>query len=137
MGALTGALYDHLAGDGTLTGLLATYRGGPAIFTTDPAPGDAEMPYLVTAGEVAAAPFDTKTTLGNVFWRDVRCYAEAGGSAAAVEGIADRVRELLHRQSLAIPGFVWIWAECTGPVAADEEGAYGRVVTVKMVVEEV
>ena len=39
MSILTGAIYDELAGDATLAGLLATYDGGPAIFTADPAPG--------------------------------------------------------------------------------------------------
>ena len=56
---LTEALYDRLTGDATLTALLATYNGDPAVFTTDPAPGDAELPYIVTAGHVSDEPFDT------------------------------------------------------------------------------
>lgn len=126
-----------LAGDGTLTALLGTYRGEPAIFTTDPAPGDAVLPYIVTAGEVVANPEDTKTTRGRELWRDVRCYAPATGSAVTVEAMAERVRALLHRQALTIDGFVWIWASCSGPIVADEEDAYGRIVTVQMRVEEV
>ena len=54
MSAVTEAIYDALAGDATLVAMLATYGGEPAIFTTDPAPGDAELPYIVSAGEVAA-----------------------------------------------------------------------------------
>jgi len=134
---LTAAIYDVLAGDGTLTALLGTYRGAPAIFTTDPAPGDAVLPYIVTAGEVVANPEDTKTTRGRELWRDVRCYAPATGSAVTVEAMAERVRALLHRQTLEIDGFVWIWALCSGPIVADEEDAYGRIVTVQMRVEEV
>ena len=56
MSILTGAIYDVLAGDATLAGLLATYGGNPAVFTTDPAPGDATLPYIVTAGEFSQAP---------------------------------------------------------------------------------
>lgn len=134
---ITAAIYARLAGDATLVALLNTYRGAPAVFTTDPAPGDAVLPYIVTGGEVAQTPFDTKTTRGRTFFRDVRCYAAASGSAATVEAIAERVRELLHRQSLEIAGFVWILAECSGPIAADEQDAYARLVTVKLVVEEI
>lgn len=137
MQALTQALYDKLADDGTLTDLLSTYHGEPAIFTTEPAPGDAEMPYIVTAGEVAQEPFDTKTTEGRIPTRDVRCYAPAGGSAITVEEIAGRVRALLHRQAMSIDGYTWVMSECSGPIAADEQDAYGRIVTVRMIVEEI
>ena len=134
---LTQAVYDVLAGDGTLTAMLSTYQGAPAIFTTDPAPGDAVLPYVVTAGEVVQTPADTKNSLGRELWRDVRCYAPATGSAATVEAMAERVRALLHRQTMEIDGFVWVWATCAGPIGADEEEAYGRIVTVTMRVEEV
>ncbi len=134
---LTEAIHDVLADDVTLAAMLSTYEGEPAVFTTDPAPGDAVLPYIVTAGEVVANPADTKTTLGRELWRDVRCYTEASGDEDIVEAMAERVRALLHRKTLEIDGFVWIWALCTGPIAADEEDAYGRIVTVQMRVEEV
>jgi len=133
---ITEGLYDRLAADGTLTALLATYNGAPAIFTTEPAPGDATLPYLVTAGAVAVAPFDTKTTRGRTVTRDVRCYADADGSAATVEAIAARVRTLLHRQTLPVDGYTFVMAECAGPVQADEQDVYGRVVTVSVTIEE-
>ena len=137
MSAVTEAIYDALAGDGTLTALLTTYGGEPAIFTTDPAPGDAELPYIVSAGEVAQTPFDTKTTRGRAVVRDVRCYTEASGSAVAVEAIAERVRALLHRQTLAISDFECVVADCSGPVAADGQDAYGRIVSIRLTIEEV
>ncbi|MBN1248469.1 MAG: DUF3168 domain-containing protein [Anaerolineae bacterium] len=133
---ITKAIYDRLSSDGTLTAFLNSYEGEVGIFTTDPAPDDAALPYVVTAGEVAQQPRDTKTTRGREVWRDVRCYASPGGSAETVEAIAERVRTLLHRQALEIDGFVWVWAECSGPIVADEQDAYCRIVTVRMVVEE-
>lgn len=136
MSAITQGIYDALAADGTLTGLLNTYQGAPAIFTTDPAPGDAELPYIVTAGEIAQEAFDTKTTRGRTVTRDVRCYSAASGSAAVVEAIAERVRAILHRQALTIDGFMWVWSECSGPQVTDEQDSYGRIVTVRMVIEE-
>ena len=137
MSAITEAIYDVLAGDATLTAMLSTYGGEPAIFTTDPAPGDAELPYVVSAGEVAQTPWDTKTTRGRAVTRDVRCYTDVTGSAIAVEAIAERVRALLHRQTLAISDFVCVVADCSGPTVADGPDAYGRIVTVRLTIEEV
>lgn len=137
MNRLTQAIYDVLVGDATLTGMLGTYQGTPAIFTIDPAPGDATLPYLVTAGQVADVPFDTKTTLGREITRDVRCYTEASGSAALVERIAERVRTLLHRRTMVIDGWAWVLGDCSGPIAADEADAYARIITVRLIVEEI
>ena len=137
MSALSEAIYDLMTGDPTLEGLLATYRGEPACFTTEPAPGDATMPYGVSAGEVATSPWDTKTTLGREVWRDVRFYADADGSAVTVEALAERARALLHRQTLSVDGFSVMVAECTGPVTADEADAYGRILTIRLILEEV
>ena len=137
MSVLTQFIYDRLADDTTLADLLATYQDGPAIFTTDPAPGDASKPYIVTAGEPVQSPFDTKNSRGRRAYRDVRCYADADGSALAIEAIAERVRVLLHRYRLDIEGFGVLVAECGGPVAADEEDAYGRILTVQYLFTEV
>jgi len=139
---LTQAIYDRLAGDGELGGMLADYNGSPAIFTTEPAPGDAVLPYIVTAGEVAQAPFDTKTSLGRNVLRDVRCYAPGEGSAVLVEAIAERVRFLLHRQPLSIAGFDWVISDVAGPIAADEGGGgspdvYGRILTLSLMAQEI
>ncbi len=136
MSVLTAALYSRLAADSTLAALLATYGDAPAIFTTDPAPGDAVLPYIVTAGEVTQTAWDTKTTRGRMAVRDVRCYAADSGSAAAVEAIAERVRALLHRHELVISGYTTVIADCNGPVTADEADAYGRIVTVTLHIEE-
>ena len=135
MSVLTDALHSVLADDATLAGLLALYEGEAAVFTTDPAPDDANLPYIVTAGEVAQTPWDTKTTQGRRAVRDVRCYTAKTGSAATVEAIAERVRALLHRQTIAVDDYDVIIARCTGPVAADEEDAYGRIVSVELVVQ--
>jgi hypothetical protein len=134
---LTEAFHERMANDARLAAMLAVYEGAPAVFTTDPAPGDALLNYIVSAGEVVDTPFDTKTTRGRTVWRDVRCYANASGSAAEVELMAERVRALFHRQAISITDFEWIWGECSGPIVADEQDAYGRIVTVKLTIEEV
>jgi len=138
MSVWTAAVYERLAGDAELIGLLAEYRGGPAIFTIDPVPGDATLPYIVTAGEVAQSPFDTKNSLGRRAYRDVRCYASnKEGSVVVIEAIAERVRALFHRYELSVDGFGVLVASCNGPVVADEDDAYGRIVTVQFLLMEV
>jgi len=136
MGLVTEAIYDRLVGDYDLGALLASYGEAPAVFTVDPVPGDATLPYVVTAGQVWARAFDTKTTRGRELSRDVRCYTEADGSAILVEAIAEQVRELLHRQPLTIEGFgVWLM-ECSGPVAMSEPDVQGRIVSVRITIME-
>lgn len=137
MSILTSAIYDRLAGDSILTGYLSTYKGNPAIFTIDPAPGDAELPYIITAGEVSQSPWDTKTTRGRDLIRDVRCYTKEDGSAVLIEAIAERVRVLLHRQSLSIDGFTWVISAVSGPIQADEQDTYGRVLSLSLKAQEV
>ena len=134
---LTEPIHERLADDATLAALLATYRGAAAVFTVDPAPGDADLPYIVAAGSVSDAAKDTKTTRIREVRRDVRCYAPATGSAVTVEAMAERARALLHRYALEVDGHeTWV-AEASGPVAADETDAYARIVTVRWLLQEV
>lgn len=133
---ITQAIYTVLSNDMTLVGMLSSYGGNPAIFTVDPAPEDAELPYIVTAGSPVQTPYDTKLTRGRQIWRDVRCYASKSGSAVEVEEIAERVRALLHRTEISTDDFDTIWAECEGPTVADDGSAYGRIVTLKITIEE-
>jgi len=137
MSVLTAAIYNVLASDAALAALLSDYGGQPAVFTTDPVPGDAPLPYVMTAGEAVQAPWDTKTTRGRDLWRDIHCYTAASGSAVNVEAIAERVRALLHRQAMAIDGFTWVLCECSGPIVADEQDVNGRVLTAKFIIQEV
>lgn len=136
MSILTSAFYDKMANDATLTAMLAMYNGNPAIFTTDPAPGDATLPYIVSAGEVAQSPLDTKNSLGREALRDIRIYAPALGSAVEIEAIAERVRALFHRQILTLTGFTNIITNCDGPLVADETDIYGRIISVSITATE-
>jgi len=131
---LTQAFADRL-NDPTLNAMLAIYRGDPAVFTNDHVPTDATLPFLVTAGEIGAAPFDTKTSTGRDVLRDIGCYAEDDGSPAVVEAIAERVRVLFHRHRLTVSGGHTIIAAADPPIKAPtEDGIVGRIVQVRLVV---
>ena len=133
---VTASIYNVMANDATLASLLATYRDRPAIFTIDPAPKDAVLPYIVAAAIPVQTPFDTKTTRGRTIWRDIRIYDDQTGSVSRIEQIAERVYQLFHRELLVVPGYAWILTECAGPISMDEDFAYGRLVTAKITIEQ-
>jgi len=135
---LTAALYEHLATDVDLVALLATYQDEPAIFTSDPAPEDADFPFIVTAGQISDIGADTKTTRGRDLQRDIRCYDQVTGSPKVIEEIAELVRDLMHDRSFVMDKNLVVQSEVSfGPVAFDETDAYGRIVTVRLLIEEV
>lgn len=135
---VTAAMYARLAGDTELTGLLAVYAPqpgttGPAIFTTDPVPADARLPYVVVPAALADNPFDTKDLRGREVYRTVRCYTARTGSVALLERIALRVRDLFHRHRLVVAGAPALLASVTGPRQGPvEDDAYGLILTVRL-----
>lgn len=136
MSVFTEGFHAALIGDATLVALLSIFNGEPAVFTTRLVPPGAKLPYIVTTGEISNVPFDTKNTLGRTINRDIRCFTELTGSAVIVEQIAARVREIFHRKSIVFVGFATFITDVTGPIEIDEDDAYGRVVTVRTVMEE-
>lgn len=122
MNALTQGIYNLLKADNTLGGLLASYQGGPAIIAADPVPFDVPRPYIATAQPLHDEALDGKnTTLGRTIHQDIRIVADATGSSQLVDSIAERVRTLLHRQSLAVTGYSNIVSDAVGPVQAPSD----------------
>jgi hypothetical protein len=132
---ITKGIYDRLSADATLQGLLSTFDGGAAVFSSHPIPDGAVLPY-VTITNLSETPFDTKTTLGRDLAHDIGCYTDDTGSAVDVEAIKERVRTLLHRYTLTIANFTTVIADVSSTVQADEDGVYGRILTIRLIVEE-
>jgi len=136
-GSLTEAFEERLLADGALQALLASYNSTLAIFASRAAAGDAELPYLVISGPIATRSADTKTSRGVQTWYDVRCYAALSDTPGEVDAIAGAVRGALHRTKLlSVDGYRIEVVEVTGPVAADEERAQGRALTVRIIMRE-
>ncbi len=132
MQPLTQAIYNQMANDSTLTGMLSTYSGGPAIFMYSPIPSAATRPLVVCANSIEDKPFDTKTSTGREVTRLIGCYDVSTGTYDTVEAIAERVRYLFHRQILTVTGYTMILAEAKGPIIApadDQMTDYVRMVT--------
>jgi len=135
MSVFTQAIYNKLVEDPILVSMVNLYNNQPAIFTIEPVPGDAELPYIVVSGPVSDVPFDTKTTIGREMLVDIRCYTKNQGSKVLVENMAERVRELFHRQYIPVSGYQNIITECRGPIFIPEDVALGMVVTVRFIFE--
>ena len=140
MSDLTLAFYDALVGDAGITALLSTYEGDASVFTQDPVPGNAGLPYILTVGEVSHEPWDTKDSLGREISRDVRCFTAATGSSLLVEDIAERVRLLFHNSTLTFrtgAALAYLFLESSGPIVAPtDENVYGRLITVSGLLTE-
>lgn len=141
---ITQGFYDKLVGDATLLGLIASYAPAgsptaPAIFTAWPVPPDAARPYVFTRGQVSDVHFDEiNTNFGRDVLRDVTVIADNTGSSSDVETIAERIRTLMHRQSMTIPDGDHIMTICIGgPVPAEtDDSLTGRRLTFRIVVME-
>lgn len=128
--------YALLTGDATLTALLSTYEGSPAVFTFDPVPEDAVVPYIQARGETRSFKADGLDQKLREFSRTIDCYAAADGNPLAVSDIADRVVELFtHPSSLAISGYNVVGTFVDGPVIVDSDTeTYGRSVEVRVLI---
>ncbi len=140
---VTQAIYDKLTGDATLVALLSDYPSGspssPGVFTGWPVPPDASRPYIFTRGAVSITSFDLiADDFGQDITRDVTAIADNTGSDAAIETIAERIRTLLHRQSLTIPSGDHVMTQCIqGPVVAETDDTLtGRRLTFRIVAME-
>lgn len=130
MDALTAAVYARLSGSTQLAGLLAVYENGPAVFTDDRVPGDAVKPYVVSSGNVADEPWDTKTNRGRRVTRDVGVYADHRDTKT-VEAAAETVHRLFHRQALSVDGWHNVTTRVSGPIRLSADDYDARVLTVR------
>jgi len=149
---LTQALFNKLTGDATLVSLLSSYPTSgspqfPAVFTAWPVPPDAARPYVYTRGSVADVAWDelapnpakggTAPHLGRDISRDVFVIGDNHGSETEVETIAERIRALLHRGTLAISDGSHVMSQCAGPVTAEtDDSLTARRLSVRIVAVE-
>lgn len=129
MDVLTAAIFQRLSNDSELAGLLAD--GAGSVYTDDRVPPDAALPYVVSAGNVADEPWDTKTSQGRRPTRDVGVYFPHR-STKTLEQAAERVRALLHRHPLAIDGHRTVTARVSGPIRISSDDYDARVLTLRL-----
>lgn len=124
---------DILIADATLVSLVGLYAGLPKVLT-DPIPEDVELPFIVLSGPIADESFETVgDILGREVLYDIRVHADRiGSSVAQVTTLAERVRTVLHRQSVPVAGLSWVTTRMSGPIVSDDEESFGRVLTARL-----
>lgn len=135
-------IFARLSGDATLTNLLDTHSGAPAIFSGR-APDAYEIgpkPCLVIAAPTDDRPIETFTENSRDIIRDVRGYAPDTGSSLALDTVMERVRDLFHNQpaSLTVTGGTAKISRVTGPKESPvtDPALIGRRVTLRLEIQE-
>lgn len=138
----TATIFARMTGDATLTGLLDTHEGAPAIFS-ERAPDSyvfGPEPCLIIAAPTRDIPIETFTETGRYIEQDVRGYAPDTGSSAALDTVMRRVRTLFHNDpgSLTVTGGTAETSTVTGPVASPttDPALIGRRVTLRLELQE-
>ena len=138
----TATIFVRMTGDATLTGLLDTHEGVPAIFSerAPDAYAIGPKPCLVIAAPSLDIPLETFTETGRFIEQDVRGYAPDTGSSAALDTVMRRVRTLFHNGpgSLTVTGGTAEISTVTGPVASPttDPALIGRRVTLRLELQE-
>jgi hypothetical protein len=130
MDPLTTAVYQRLTSDQHIAAGVTSYQGSPAVFTDDRVPADAKFPYIVSSGNVAEEPWDTKTSTGRRPTRDIGVYVDHR-QTSTVEALAWRVRVLFHRHRLEVDGWRTVIARVSGPIRLSADDYDARVLTVR------
>lgn len=133
MSAITDGFHALLSGDATLQGLIGSYGGQPAVFTTPRIPSETTYPAIRTWGEVdRPRALDLDGQL-HEFTRQVWVHALDTGDSDAVDAAAERVRDLFTADGLAISGVTITGRSVSGPVESEtDDESYARVVTVRV-----
>lgn len=135
MTAVQNALYDVIAGLAGVTGWVTIYRGQPAIFTREIIPPQVQGNYVVIEDALSDIPgvADTKTTRGRLVVHDIGFYKIEDGDPSDVQDVAELVRDTLHRNPIPVTGYGnTLITKAFGPVSADDNQVYGRIVTVSL-----
>lgn len=141
-GEFDAAIVGALKVDVTLTALLSTYEGSPAVFTDRPVPPDAQAPYVFVSESVVDRSFDTLKELGRDFAKDLWVVFPQF-RAKDLKTAAEQVRTIFHKQALSVTGFQTVQVFASGPTAGFPEDTSGagqdnipeiaRIVTVRAI----
>lgn len=131
---ITKAIYQKLVEDEEMVQMLGQYGDQPAVFSTYPVPEGTGEPYAMISGPVTDVPFDTKTSIGREVTVDIRFYDAQTGSSQWIDAVAQRARDVLHRAPLIVEGYRWVLSAAMGPIAADDENAQGRLLSIRAII---
>lgn len=138
---IAGGVRARLIADDTLTAMLATYEGGPAI-VGDPVPDDLETeeaPFIVISAPLSDEQTDDYTTARREARVTVRLYAKHNGSTINLNAAAERVRALLKfwdTSSFSTGELECAFVSGPTPAPTDDPSIEGRALSAKLMIKE-
>lgn len=135
MTATQNSLFDVVSALSAVTGWVGTYRGADAVFTRSPVPPQVDGNYIVVRDSFTDVPGigETKTSRGRLVVHDIAVYKTADGDPSDVQDVAEAIRDALHRNQIPVSGYGnALIVKAFGPVEADNDQVYGRIVTVSL-----
>lgn len=138
---VTRDLLTKLRSDVSVTQFLSSYQGQEAIFATVPEDAPDAFVYIKAPHSVADRSSKNGDRYSEEQFIDIvtahrREYHEY--NTQTVETISNAIRRLLHRATITAYGSVQIEiAEALGPIEADGEDYFGRIVQCRLIVREI
>lgn len=132
------AIYSRLAGDSTLTALLESYGGNPAIFSGPVIPQDFEFTEGGTKAALMIHPpindvmDGPKDNAHRDVQIDIQGFSEQPTSVGPLHDVMERVYILMNRSPLTITGFTNPTIVAGGPVGAPGDRINNLTVTVNL-----
>ena len=116
-------LHGRLAEDLPLAALLASYRGGPAVFS-EKVPPDASPPWVLIEGVVRDSSEDCRGLRLRRQEVRLRCLDRGSEGGGRLQAIAARVRALLHGEGMAAASGALLAQSCSGPLLDPGEAGF-------------
>lgn len=130
---LAPAILAVINAEPTITGLLSTFEGVPAISTRRPVAEGMDYPLIVVTPDVAINDGDALTSVRPIVIRDVIVYGNNPDDYRTVEQVGYSLRDLFHRKrdSIIPTGYDVIAVTAAGPRPAptSDDEIIGRVVS--------
>lgn len=133
---LAGPLRSAILTNTSVTALLSTWQGEPAVFTKRPVPANATYPLIVVSPDASVGNIDFLSARLPMPRRDLIVYGrqnEDPDQYRAVEAIAYLLRQQFHRQKFSVdpgPGYQLIELVVTSvmPAPVDDVNTVARAV---------
>ena len=127
------AIRTAILADASITALISTYLGAPAVFTRRPVPTGTTYPLITIGEDVSVTDVDALVSVRPVMIRDVFVYGNKPTQQRDVDEVAYLLRELFHRKkdSLTNADYDIIQVQVYGPRAAptSDDEIIGRLVS--------
>src|SRR4051812_26701905 len=105
-----------------ITALLEAYKGSFPVFTRRPLPADAPYPSIIISPDISLSDQDGINDFRPIQERDITVYGQndTAEKYRVVEVLGYKIRELFHKQRLAIAVSGWgvVQISARGPIPA-------------------